>query len=104
MKRVFKTLLTLVFAQWLFTAPTYAGNLPDQGSNQETVQLQSALININTANEAALRSLPGIGISKAKAIIEYRETYGEFSSVAEITNVKGIGNKLLEKLERLIDV
>ena len=41
-----------------------------------------------------LRSLPGIGVSKEKAIIEYRETYGEFSSVAEITNVKGIGNKL----------
>ena len=53
MKRVFKTLLTLVFAQCLFTAPTYAGNLPDQESNHGTMQLQSALININTADEAA---------------------------------------------------
>jgi len=100
MKKIFRTLLTLVLVQFACTVPTYAGDL----SVDEVTENQRVLININTADEAALRSLPGIGSSKAKAIIEYRESYGEFTSVTEITNVKGIGNKLLEKLKSQIAV
>lgn len=100
MKRIFKTLLTLVFVQFAFTVPTYAGDM----LADEVAENQRIVININTADEAALRSLPGIGSSKAKAIIEYRELYGDFTSITEITNVKGIGNKLLEKLKSQIAV
>ncbi|MDR1564234.1 MAG: helix-hairpin-helix domain-containing protein [Oscillospiraceae bacterium] len=56
-------------------------------------------VNINTASAALLAEvLPGIGEIKAKAIVDYRETYGLFTSVDELINVNGIGEKTLEKI------
>lgn len=55
-------------------------------------------ININTADAPALSAaLKGVGESKAKAIVAYRESYGPFKAVEELTAVKGIGESLLEK-------
>ena len=54
-------------------------------------------VNINTADVAALASLSGVGESKARAIIEYREANGPFDSVEALTNVKGIGERIVEK-------
>ena len=53
-------------------------------------------ININTASEAELTTLDGIGSSKAQAIILYRETMGQFETVDDLANVKGIGEKTLQ--------
>ena len=67
---------------------------------QETAQTQArdqSSININRATEAELTSLHGIGSSKAQAIILYREMFGGFKSVDELTKVKGIGAKTVEK-------
>ena len=67
---------------------------------QETAQSQArdqSSININRATEAELTSLHGIGSSKAQAIILYREMFGGFKSVDELTKVKGIGAKTVEK-------
>ena len=50
-----------------------------------------AAVNINTANQTELESLPGIGPVKAKAILEYRKKNGGFKSVDELTRVDGIG-------------
>ena len=61
--------------------------------------LQAKVINLNTATQQELELLPGIGKSYAQRIIEYRETIGEFTSVEELINVKGIGEKTLEKLK-----
>ncbi|OEK70361.1 transporter [Staphylococcus equorum] len=55
-------------------------------------------ININSATEEELLTVPGIGPSKAKSIIEYREQNGAFESIEQLTEVKGIGAKTLEKL------
>ncbi|MDX1459225.1 MAG: helix-hairpin-helix domain-containing protein [Marinobacter sp.] len=54
-------------------------------------------VNINTATEEELTTLDGIGQSKAEAIIAYRESHGPFSSEAELTNVRGIGDQTLAK-------
>jgi competence protein ComEA len=55
-------------------------------------------VNINTANAQALsENIKGIGLKKAAAIIAYREKNGKFKKVEDLTKVKGIGNKLLEK-------
>ncbi len=57
----------------------------------------SNVINLNTATEAELVTLKGIGSKKAQDILLYREMIGKFNSVDEITNIKGIGKKTLAK-------
>lgn len=54
-------------------------------------------ININTASaEELAQQLKGVGLSKAKAIVAYREQHGPFTEVAQLTEVKGIGQRTLE--------
>lgn len=64
----------------------------------------SNLVNINMANESELSTLPGIGPSKAQAIIAYRQEQGKFQTVDDLKNVTGIGDKTFEKLKEFITV
>ncbi len=59
-------------------------------------------ISINNADEKELTNIKGIGPSKAKSIIEYRNKNGQFNSIEEITNVKGIGKATFEKIKDYI--
>ncbi len=61
-------------------------------------------ININTALTAKLETLPGIGPSLAKKIVEYRETHGPFLKIEDLLNVSGIGSSKLEGIKDLITV
>ena len=55
-------------------------------------------VNINTADKETLATaISGVGETKAEAIIQYREKHGPFKSVDEITEVKGIGQGILDK-------
>ncbi len=58
-----------------------------------------ASVNINAADVKALEALPGIGAAKAQAIVDYRTEHGEFKTIEDLTKVKGIGEKIVEKLE-----
>lgn len=62
-------------------------------------EMKSEKVNINKASAKQLAMLPGIGESKAQAIIDYRKKQGKFKSIKELANVKGIGDKLLSKLQ-----
>lgn len=61
-------------------------------------------VNINTADAAALDSLPRIGPAIAERIIAWREENGPFSSVEDLLAVEGIGEKTLESLRELVTV
>lgn len=64
----------------------------------------NSLVNLNTATDIELQSLPGVGPSKAKSIIEYREKNGGFKSIDEIKNIKGIGESSFEKIKDKITI
>lgn len=61
-------------------------------------------INLNTATEEQLQSLPGIGPVSAKRILEYRKKAGKFNRIEEIINVKGIGEKKFLKIKSRLSV
>ncbi|MDE2071699.1 MAG: helix-hairpin-helix domain-containing protein [Patescibacteria group bacterium] len=62
------------------------------------------LVNINTADSAALQTLNGIGPSKAQAIIDYRTQHGAFTSIDQIMNVSGIGMATYNNIKNFITV
>ncbi|NTV94918.1 MAG: ComEA family DNA-binding protein [Thiobacillus sp.] len=63
-----------------------------------------AAVNLNTATQAELEAVKGIGPAKAKAIIAYREKNGGFKSVDELAKVKGFGKASAEKLKGQFEV
>lgn len=62
------------------------------------------IININTANKELLTTLSGIGDAKADAIIEYRNTNGNFKNIEELLNVNGIGDAVFAKIKDYITI
>lgn len=64
----------------------------------------SSPLNLNTATQAQLEALPGIGASTAARILEYRQKNGAFKKVEDLMNVQGVGEKSFLKLKPLITV
>jgi competence protein ComEA len=60
------------------------------------------LININTATQAELENLPGIGPTLASNIIQYRQQYGSFTLIEDIKSVPGIGDAIFEQIKEKI--
>lgn len=78
-------LLALLASLFLFVGTAFAG------------------VNVNAASQKELEGLPGIGPSKATAILEYRSTNGPFTSLADLDKVPGIGPATLENLRPLVE-
>ena len=66
--------------------------------------LENGLVNLNTADIAALTTLPGIGESRAKAIISYREQHGAFAKIEDIMKISGIKQAAFSKIKDKITV
>ena len=61
-----------------------------------------SMVDINSADATMLESLPGVGPTKAQAIVDYRTKNGPFQSAADLEKVPGIGPKTMEQLTPLI--
>jgi competence protein ComEA len=64
----------------------------------------SGKINLNTASAEQLSEVPGVGPKLAARIVEHRQKEGSFRSVAELLNVKGVGEKNLAKIQGYLSV
>lgn len=73
-----------------------------QGDKTEGEGATGGKININYASQQELEKLPGIGPSKAQAIIRYREQHGLFQSLEDLQKVPGIGKSTFSQLESYI--
>lgn len=78
------------------TATAAAAHTEDSG--------RASLVNINSATEAELQTLPGVGEATAAAIVQDRQNMGEFSATEDLMRVSGIGEKKYAKIKDLICV
>lgn len=76
----------------------YEGETPGNDAGDDG----DGLVDINTADVAALTSLPGIGETRAERIVAYRKAHGAFADKSELKNVSGIGESIYEGLEDYI--
>ena len=72
--------------------------------DEEKKNAQNSKVNINTATQAQLETLPGIGPSTATKIISYRKEKGKFTKIEDIKEVSGIGDSKFEKIKDSITV
>ncbi len=93
----------LAVALALAACTGYLASTPVAQAEEAAALAQGTTVNINTADASALAAgLKGVGVSRARDIIVYRETYGPFASVEELADVKGIGLSTVEKNRAVI--
>ena len=89
--KIFLLSLVSILPAWQATAFAEAA-----GTSASVQQMMT--ININTATaEAISNALTGVGVTRADAVVAYREANGAFTSIDQLLNVKGVGEKILEK-------
>jgi len=90
----------------LFLSFNPALSFADEAVSQEkAISVEAGKININEADATKLsKTLKGVGIKKAIAIVEYRTTYGPFHDIQELSAVSGIGDATIKKNAHLIAI
>ena len=81
-----------------------SGGIQEQQINKNSDQEKNEKININTATQTELETLPGIGPSTSLKIVNYRQEHGKFQSIEDIKEVSGIGDAKYENIKNLICV
>lgn len=86
------------------TSTVVPGTRDSARPSRTTPSKPPAPVDLNTATEAELDSLPGVGQATAQAIVAWRAEHGRFTSVDQLAEVAGIGPARLERLRRLVTV
>lgn len=95
-------LAALVVTPALLAAPAYAApkrEVAAATAPQHDDADTNGVVNLNMATETELMLLPGVGPSKAAAVLAYRKKYGAFKKVEDLGKVKGFSYKTLKKLK-----
>lgn len=90
-----KILITVLALTCLLPLTLHAEEATNKVSSTAAAAQFDQQIHINTASAAELQLLKGIGKAKAKSIVAYRESHGQFHDIKELQQVKGIGEKLI---------
>ncbi len=99
MKKIALLLAVLFTFVTGFTAlPAAAAGKTSKATSAAKMQM-STKVDINTADQTALETLPGVGPSTAAAIIAFRKANGRIKSADDLLKVKGIGPKKMEKMK-----
>ena len=77
---------------------------PGKAKTRHSATTQRGLVDVNRAAAEDLEALPGIGAILAQRVIAYRKAVGEFQTVDELRNVKGIGSKTFDRIKQLVRV
>jgi competence protein ComEA len=99
-----KLLKPLLFATLLSTSWTTLAVGPIQVEQAIADTTNASTIDINFADVDTLTRLPGIGKTKAQAIVDYRKANGNFATTEDLKQVKGIGDKLYSKLKAQVSI
>ena len=91
-------------AEQVTKAQTKPAGATKPATKPSSAAAPATVINLNTATQAQLESLPGLGAKAAERIIEYRKQNGGFKKVEDLMNVKGIGEKSFLKLKPRLSV
>lgn len=102
-------IMTVAFVIQIFNYGEVTKNPPPEIKPVTTISIEipkltNGLVNINTANLHQLWNINGLGETKARAILKYREEHGNFTSVDDLVNVKGISEKTLEQIRESITI
>jgi len=88
-----------------FLPVNHAFAATDSNTETRAISVETGKININTASAHILASsIKGIGLKKAQAIVDYREAYGVFPNIQDLSSVSGIGEKTVAKNAHLLTV
>lgn len=82
----------------------YVPGLEETATQGCAAETDDGLVNINAADKETLMTVPGIGESKADAIISYREEHGNFSKVEDLMNISGIKEGVFQKIKDYVKV
>ncbi|MBL6689624.1 MAG: helix-hairpin-helix domain-containing protein [Pseudomonadales bacterium] len=89
-----QNLITMIFTLVVLTLGSVT--LAEETSSRMSVDVVT--VNVNEADAATIaNTLSGVGLSRAQAIVDYRNQHGKFYSAEELTAVKGIGQSTVEK-------
>lgn len=75
-----------------------------EGISSAVVSEEDNKVNINTASAEQLMKIDGIGETLAMRIIAYRKVYGDFEDIAQLKNIKGIGDKKFDAIKEYVTV
>src|SRR5690606_16134827 len=96
MKRYTMSTIGIIAFMLIMSGLAYA---QAQGSQQQTQQTSMEMVNINTATQEELQSLPGMDQSLAQSIVQCRQTNGPFKSVDDLSQVQGMDEQKLRSMK-----